>query len=115
MTTDEKPRLILGCFRPVDLARLLLVVLPSVPGLLFLAVGFVLEAYQHRSQEDTTATRAERAHTAWQVRELYLVGAVTLCVGTLGMAAVIWKIARTHPEEEDDTPDSGRDGSPSRP
>ena len=104
MTTDEEPRLILGRFRPVDLARLLLVVLPSVPGLLFLAVGFVLETHQHRAQEDTPATRAERAHTAWQVRQLYLVGATTLLVGTLGMAAVVWKIARTQPEEEDATP-----------
>ncbi len=96
--TNDAPRLILGRFRPIDLARLLLVVLPGVPGLLFLTVGLMLDL-RGRTPGTTPESQAAQARAAVQARELYLAGAVTLLAGTLGMAAVVWKIARTYPEE----------------
>ena len=107
--TDDPPRLILGRFRPVDLARLLLVVLPSVPGLLFLTVGLVLDL-RGRTPGTTPAGQAAQARATVQARELFLAGAVTLFAGTLGMAAVVWKIARTRPEEVEETLVPNHDG-----
>ena len=98
--TDDTPRLILGRFRPVDLARLLLVVLPCVPGLIFLAVGLVRDPLWP-GQRPTSALSPDRARASVQAHELYLAGAITLFGGTLGTAAVIWKIARTRPEDAD--------------
>ena len=98
---DNTPRLILGRFRPVDLARLLFVIVPCVPGLIFLAVGLAIDPHWAMQKPATPPTQAEWARAAAQARGLYLAGAVTLLAGTLGMAAVIWKIARTHPEEEE--------------
>ena len=104
---DDPPRLILG-FRPIDLARVLLVALPAAPGLLFLLAGVMLDLRAHARgaalQAPATTTRA-----AQQARGLYLAGAVTLLGGTLGMAAVVWKIARTRPEEAE-TPAASTDG-----
>ncbi len=94
-------------FAPVNLARLLLVVLPCAPGLIFLAVGFVIDPHWSTQHFSTPATQAEWARTAAQAHGLYLAGAVTLFAGTLGMAAVLWKIARTHPEEEENLTPSG--------
>lgn len=88
---------------PVNLARLLLVVLPTVPGLLFIVVGFVRDPHGPARRLLPLAP-SEEVRAAEQSRGLYLAGATTLLVGTLGMGAVVWKIARTRPEEEDAAP-----------
>ena len=103
------PRLILGRFRPVDLARLLLVVLPCVPGLIFLVVGLARDPFWPGQGPPLARRSPEQARAAWQARELYLAGAVTLFGGTLGMAAVVWKIARTRPADEDSVPGGSED------
>ena len=87
-------------FAPVTLARLLLVVLPCVPGLIFLAVGLLRDP-RSLSPDQSPSMQAERTRAVSQAHGLYLAGAVTLLGGTLGMAVVIWKIARTKPEELD--------------
>ena len=97
---DHAPRLVLGRFRPVDLARVLLVVLPSVPGLLFILVGIVRDPHRGRWRDSSPAPPAEEVRATEQARGLYLAGAATLVAGTFGMAAVVWKIARTRPEDE---------------
>ena len=83
--TPASPKL----FTPVNLARLLLVVLPSVPGL------------HTPGKNPTPAAQAAYLHATEQAKQLFLVGAATLIVGTFGMAATIWKIARTHPVDPD--------------
>ncbi len=86
-----------GLWRWVNLARLFLVLVPCAPGLIFLLVGFAVDPLWP-AQDPTPAMEAAYARSAWQAHQFYLVGGVALIAGTLGMAAVGWKIARTREE-----------------
>ncbi len=96
--TDDPPRLILGLVRPVTLARLLLVFLPLVPGLIFFAVGFLQDPLWP-AQDPTPEMEVAYARDALRCHQIYMAAAVTLFGGTLGTMAVLWKILRTHPED----------------
>ena len=89
---------------PVNLARLLLVALPCVPGLIFLLAGFVCDPLWRTQGAAGEPNPPARVRAVLQAHALYLAGAVTLFGGTLGMGAVLWKIARTHPEANDAPP-----------
>ncbi len=77
----------------IKFGLLLLVMLPCLPGMIFLLVGFMTDPHLH-PRDLSSAGQTEYARTWARTRGLYLAGAVVLMAGTLGMAAVVWKIAR---------------------
>ncbi len=85
--------------RPVNLARLLLVFLPLVPGLIFFAVGFLTDP-RRTAQDPTPEMEIAYAREAARCQRIYQAATVTLFGGSLGTMAVLWKIARTRPEDE---------------
>lgn len=100
MTDEPSPRLILGIIQPVNLARVALVFLPLVPGLVFFFVGFGVDPLWP-AQDQTPAMEIAYARAATRAHQIYQAAAVTFFAGTLGTMAVLWKILRTRPEEED--------------
>ncbi len=104
MPDDEPPRLILGLVRPVTLARLLLVFLPLVPGLIFFVVGFLVDPLWP-AQDPPPEVAAAYARDAARCHQIYQAAAVTLLGGSLGTLAVLWKIVRPRPEESDPSQD----------
>lgn len=87
---------------------LLFVVLPSVPGLLFLLTGFVIDPHR-RPQDLSPRGQAQYASDWARTRGLYLAGGVTLMVGTLGMGAVAWKIAHPGSYEDDEATETSKE------
>ncbi len=87
--------------RQVRLGLVLLVVLPCLPGVTFLLTGFSTDPHRY-PRDESPAAQAEYARTWARTRSLYLAGGVTLIVGTLGMGAVLWKIAHPGPSYEEE-------------
>lgn len=82
----------------VRLGLCLLILVPCLPGFTFLLAGFLTDP--HRQAAPSAVVAADDARRWARTRGLYLAGAVVLMVGTLGGAAVVWKIARPGPSYE---------------
>ena len=90
--------------RSVQLGLLLFVVLPCLPGLIFLLSGLLCDPRLGLSGR-TSREPSRYTHARDQASQLYLAGGTVLLVGTMCSGFVVWKIARPSPliEEEDGT------------
>ena len=79
--------------RPVHLVFLLFVLMPCLPGIIFLLVGLVTDPHW-RARDRSPAGDARYADVWERTRGLYLAGGSVLIFGTLGTAVVVWKISR---------------------
>lgn len=79
--------------RQVQIVLLLFVLMPCLPGMVFLLVGLVTDPHL-RARDPSPAGVAQYADAWGRTRGLYLAGGGVLIVGTLGTAVVVWKIAR---------------------
>ena len=83
----------------LKLGLLFFVLMPCLPGLVFLLAGFTTDP--HRQPRDSSPAGVLRFAEAWnRTRLLYVTGALVTMVGTLGSAVVIWKIVRVGQADE---------------
>ena len=95
------PRLFFEAPTRVKCAMLLFVVLPCVPGAIFLLVGMMRDPLWP-AQDMTPVMWTEYHRAAQQTRGLYKAGAAVLGVGLLCGMAVVWQIVRQREDDEEE-------------
>lgn len=82
--------------------------MPCLPGLIFLLAAFLTNPHG-QPRELSPAAQVRYAQARARTRGLLLAGGAVLMIGTLGSAAVIWKIVRPGPPPEQEPPETAEE------